>query len=156
MDQQITQSNLPLLLAKARENIISHFRPILKHFGLTEQQWRVMRVLFEQGELEPCELCDACDILSPSMTGILKRLQEMELVDRKAMEGDKRRVLIFLTPKSAQLAEQILPLIQQQYQLIEQAWGAPLIRQIYADMEALVALKTTSVQQVQLPDKRMD
>ena len=77
MDQHISQRNLPLLLTKARETIISQFRPILKHFGLTEQQWRVLRVLFEEGRAEPCYLCECCEILSPSMTGILKRLGEM-------------------------------------------------------------------------------
>ncbi len=151
MEQHISQQNLPLLLSKARETIISQFRPILKHFGLTEQQWRVLRILFEEGEVEPCYLCDICDILSPSMTGILKRLKEMGLVDRRPMDNDKRRVLIFLTPKSEQLAEQILPLIRKQYQLIEDAWGAELVAQIYTDMYTLIELKKVKVQQVPLP-----
>lgn len=151
MDQHISQRNLPLLLSKARETIISQFRPILKHFGLTEQQWRVLRVLFDEGEAEPCYLCDACDILSPSMTGILKRLGEMELIRREPMPGDKRRVLIFLTKKSECLAEDIIPLIRQQYQLIEEAWGSTLINQIYADIESLIQLNDVKVKQVLLP-----
>lgn len=152
MEQHISQQNLPLLLSKARETIISQFRPILKYFGLTEQQWRVLRILFEEGEVEPCYLCETCDILSPSMTGILKRLKEMGLIDRKSMENDKRRVLIFLTPKSEQLAEQIIPLIQQQYMLIEKAWGADLIAQVYAHMDTLIAMKHVKVEQVALPE----
>jgi homoprotocatechuate degradation regulator HpaR len=151
MDQHISQRNLPLLLSKARETIISQFRPILKHFGLTEQQWRVLRVLFEEGEAEPCYLCDACDILSPSMTGILKRLGEMGLIRREPLPGDKRRVLIFLTKKSERLAEEIIPLIRQQYQLIEEAWGSTLINQIYADIESLIQLNNVKVKQVMLP-----
>jgi homoprotocatechuate degradation regulator HpaR len=151
MDQHISQRNLPLLLSKARETIISQFRPILKHFGLTEQQWRVLRVLFEEGEAEPCYLCDACDILSPSMTGILKRLGEMGLIRREPLPGDKRRVLIFLTEKSERLAEEIIPLIRQQYQLIEEAWGSTLINQIYADIESLIQLNDVKVKQVMLP-----
>ena len=151
MDQHISQRNLPLLLTKARETIISQFRPILKHFGLTEQQWRVLRVLFEEGSAEPCYLCECCEILSPSMTGILKRLGEMGLIDRQPLKGDKRRVLISLTAKSEQLAREIIPLVQQQYQLIEQAWGSDLIAQIYTDIESLIELSNIKVKPVQLP-----
>ena len=151
MDQHISQRNLRLLLTKARETIISQFRPILKHFGLTEQQWRVLRVLFEEGTAEPCYLCECCEILSPSMTGILKRLGDMGLIDRQPLKGDKRRVLISLTAKSEQLAREIIPLVQQQYQLIEQAWGSDLIAQIYTDIESLIELSNIKVKPVQLP-----
>ena len=151
MDQHISQRNLPLLLTKARETIISQFRPILKHFGLTEQQWRVLRVLFEEGRAEPCYLCECCEILSPSMAGILKRLGEMGLIAREPLQGDKRRVLISLTAKSEQLAREIIPLVQQQYHLIEQAWGPDLITQIYTDIESLIECSQVQVKSVQLP-----
>ncbi|OUS29553.1 homoprotocatechuate degradation operon regulator, HpaR ['Osedax' symbiont bacterium Rs2_46_30_T18] len=156
MDQHISQRNLPLLLIKARETIISQFRPILKHFGLTEQQWRVLRVLFEEGTAEPCYLCECCEILSPSMTGILKRLGEMGLISREPLQGDKRRVLISLTAKSEELSREIIPLVQQQYHLIEQAWGPELIAKIYADIESLIELSHVQVKPVQLPPSRSE
>ncbi|EPJ49927.1 MAG: hypothetical protein OFPI_21870 [Osedax symbiont Rs2] len=151
MDQHISQRNLPLLLTKARETIISQFRPILKHYGLTEQQWRGLRGLFEEGRGEPCYLCECCEILSPSMTGILKRLGEMGLISREPMQGDKRRVLISLTTKSEQLSREIIPLVQHQYHLIEQAWGPDLISQIYNDIESLIERSNVKVKPVQLP-----
>jgi len=40
MPRKIVYRNLPLLLLKARESFLSHFRPILAHYGVTEQQWR--------------------------------------------------------------------------------------------------------------------
>ena len=79
---------------------MGHFRPILKHYGLTDQQWRVIRVLGETAEpLEPGQIAEACNILGPSLTGILKRLAEMQLVRREWSPVDQRRQLVSLTPK---------------------------------------------------------
>jgi hypothetical protein len=48
--------SLPMALLRARETAMSFFRPMLHGHGLTEQQWRVIRVLQEYGDLEFHEL----------------------------------------------------------------------------------------------------
>ena len=73
MKHHVANRNLPQMLLLAREHLMSHFRPILNHYGVTEQQWRILRVLDEHGQLEPRELCELCQILSPSMAGVLAR-----------------------------------------------------------------------------------
>jgi len=90
------------------------------------------------------------------MTGILKRLGEMGLISREPLQGDKRRVLISLTAKSEELSREIIPLVQQQYHLIEQAWGPELIAKIYADIESLIELSHVQVKPVQLPPSRSE
>lgn len=152
MEQQIKNRNLPLLLSQIRESVISHFRPILNHFGLTEQQWRVLRVLCEQKSLEPRDLCETCQILSPSMAGILKRLDEMEYIKRDPVKGDKRRVMISLTPKSRRLIQEMVPYVQQQYQLLEQAWGKELVDQLFNTVDAVMEVRDLPVEHVKLPD----
>ncbi|MFN8954252.1 MAG: homoprotocatechuate degradation operon regulator HpaR, partial [Burkholderiales bacterium] len=39
--------NLPRLLLEAREAVMFHTRPSLREHGLSDQQWRVLRVLGE-------------------------------------------------------------------------------------------------------------
>ena len=73
MDRRISYRNLPQLFLKAREELLGHFRPIINHFGLTEQQWRILRTLSEHEQLEPREICEICHILSPSLAGVLAR-----------------------------------------------------------------------------------
>ena len=46
-DQAFTHRNLPLLLLKAREALMQNRRPALRAHGLSDQQWRVLRVLAE-------------------------------------------------------------------------------------------------------------
>jgi homoprotocatechuate degradation regulator HpaR len=148
---RITHRNLPQLFLKARESLMSHFRPILNHFGLTEQQWRILRALDEHEQLEPREICDLCQILSPSMAGVLARMEEMGLVERKRVATDQRRVQVRLAHKGDQLIDEMAPLIERQYQLIEQAYGKPVFEALSDAFEGFLGAQSTPVQHIELP-----
>ena len=116
--------NLPLLLLQARERVISHFRPILNANGVTEQQWRIVRVLYEQPSLEPREIVELCRISSPSMAGVLARMEELGLVVRRRLQHDQRRVQVSLTPRARAMAGRMAPQIDATYRRIERQIGA--------------------------------
>jgi homoprotocatechuate degradation regulator HpaR len=130
--------NLPLLLLQARERVMARFRPILNAHGVTEQQWRVVRALNDEGPLEPRQIGEICCISSPSMAGMLARMEDLGLVDRKRMEQDQRRVLVSLTPKSKALVEQITPLSEQTYRELEDTLGADFIDALYGQLDRLL------------------
>ena len=44
------EHSLPMMLLRAREAVMGRFRPMLREFDLTEQQWRIIRVLAEVEE----------------------------------------------------------------------------------------------------------
>src|SRR3974390_1494342 len=115
--------NLPLLLLQARERVISHFRPILNANGITEQQWRIVRVLLEAPSLEPREIVELCSISSPSLAGVLARMEELGLVAPRRLQRDQRRVHVSLTPRSRALAARMTPEINATYRRIEQLVG---------------------------------
>lgn len=102
------QRNIPLLLMRAREVMMQNFRPILNKRNLTEQQWRILRALYEAKELEPRELCKICCILSPSMAGILKRMEDLGLIIKVPSKFDRRRVEVLLAPGVDKLVEEVL------------------------------------------------
>ncbi|MBS1141477.1 MAG: homoprotocatechuate degradation operon regulator, HpaR [Proteobacteria bacterium] len=154
MSRKLAYRNLPQLFLKAREELLCHFRPIISHFGLTEQQWRILRTLSEMEQLEPREICEICHILSPSMTGVLSRMEEMKLVTRERMPEDQRRVIVRLTPKSEQLVAELGPLIVEQYRIIEQAFGTELIKELYEVMDRVIAAERGPIPRVALPPKK--
>ena len=135
---------------------MSHFRPILNHFGVTEQQWRILRLLDEHGQLEPRELCEMCQILSSSMTGVLTRMEEVGLISRNQVADDRRRVLVRLAPCGDQLISEIAPLIDLQYQHIEQAFGKPVIVDLLNAFEGFIAAEPESVLHVTLSERSTD
>ncbi|MFT3666077.1 homoprotocatechuate degradation operon regulator HpaR [Piscinibacter sp.] len=134
--------NLPLLLLQAREGVLAHFRPILNSHGVTEQQWRVVRALYElgeRGELEPRQIGELCRISSPSLAGVLARMDELGLVARERMAGDQRRVRVTLTARSRAMAAAMAPRIESMYREIEAQIGVELIQRCYATVDELMA-----------------
>lgn len=98
------QSLAGTLLA-AREAVMKPIRPILRESGLTEQQWRVLRVLVDEGETDPSGLSQAGLLYSPTVTRILKELKDRGLLTRRADVNDGRRWLISVTDEGRQLLE---------------------------------------------------
>ena len=133
-----SRRNLPLLLLRSREGVMSHFRAILNQHGLTEQQWRVLRALLDESPLEPRQICERCQLLSASATGVLARMEELGLVRRERMAEDQRRVRVSITPKSRALARRMAPRIDAQYRELEQALGPELLDQVYATLDQLL------------------
>ncbi len=131
--------NLPLLLLRAREGVMAQFRAILNRHGLTEQQWRILRALLENAAMEPRQICEVCQLLSPSVAGVLARMEELGLVKRERMQNDQRRVLVTITPKSRALARKMAPLIDARYIELEAALGPELMVETYALLDRLTA-----------------
>jgi homoprotocatechuate degradation regulator HpaR len=132
--------NLPMLLLRAREGVLAHFRPILKAHGITEQQWRIVRVLMEAGPLEPRQIVGLCCISSPSLAGILARMDEMGLVARERVDHDQRRVKVSLTPASRRLAARMAPQIEAVYRDIEAHIGADFTARFYRTLDELITM----------------
>ena len=133
------QRNLPLLLLQARESVIRRFRPVLNANGVTEQQWRILRVLAELGPTEPRELVRLCALSSPSLTGILSRMEALELIRRERVEADQRRVLVSMTPASRALAKRLAPQVDAVYREIEQQVGHDFLQQLQDTLDQLTA-----------------
>src|SRR3569832_1919692 len=129
--------NLPLLLLQARERVISYFRPILNAHGITEQQWRIVRVLLEVPALEPRQIGELCAISSPSMAGVLERMEQAGYITRRRVQHDQRRVLVSLTAKSRQLTSEMSAEIEATYRRLEDTLGTEFSNQLHAALDYL-------------------
>jgi homoprotocatechuate degradation regulator HpaR len=115
--------NLPLLLLQTREVVFARFRPLLNEAGVTEQQWRVIRALLAHGPLEPREIAQVCCFSSPSMAGILARMDELGWVVREQLAHDQRRVRVSVSESGQALARALAPRIEAAYAELEQQLG---------------------------------
>lgn len=97
--------SLPMALLRAREAVMRQFRPSLHDYGITEQQWRVLRALTSVETIEVMELAQATFLLAPSLSRILKDLEDRQLVTRRASDTDLRRGLISISPAGRALIE---------------------------------------------------
>lgn len=115
--------SLPIALLRAREAVMSHFRPILAQRDITEQQWRVIRVLQEVGTLDASEVAERAFILAPSLTRMIRSLEERRFISRHKDIGDGRRVLLTIAPAGEAAIRDILPDSHKIYQDLENRYG---------------------------------
>ncbi len=92
-----TSRSLPISLIRAREGVMAPIREMLAETGITEQQWRVLRVLAEHGSLDTSTLADRASLLFPSLTRIATTLRNKGLITQTRDEVDRRRQLIEIT-----------------------------------------------------------
>ncbi|VCU61198.1 Homoprotocatechuate degradative operon repressor [Tritonibacter mobilis] len=93
-------------MLRARERVMGPVRQLLNGQDLTEQQWRVLRVVQESGPIDPTQIADQACLLLPSLTRILQKLQEKGLIDRARDETDRRRQVITLTESGMRVIEE--------------------------------------------------
>lgn len=93
-----TSRSLPIALLRARERVMGPIRNLLTSAGITEQQWRVLRVLQEGGPMEPTRIAEDACLLLPSLTRILQKLEEKDLIHRARDSRDRRKRVVQIAP----------------------------------------------------------
>ncbi|WP_011581788.1 MULTISPECIES: homoprotocatechuate degradation operon regulator HpaR [Chelativorans] len=138
-----TRRTLPMALLRAREVVMERFRPLLGDYGLTEQQWRVLRVLNEVDEMDATKLARQASVLLPSLTRIIKLLVSRGLIETRKDPEDSRRALARLTSEGRNLIFGVAPDSVKIYRQIEALYGADRLSHLLDELELLInALET--------------
>ena len=107
--------SLPMMLYRTLDTVMPRFREIFKTFGLTEQQWRVLRVLWQCEQIPFRELADLTLIPAPSLVGVIDRLTRRGLARRRRSETDRRNVFVQATEEGQALESQVMPRVDEAY-----------------------------------------
>jgi len=135
--------NLPRLLLQARESVMAHTRPSLREHGLSDQQWRVLRVLGEHGTVETGRVAREAFILGPSLTGVLARMERDGLVQRERDPADQRRSVVEATPKGLKLVQKLSRTIEEHYGWMEKSIGKQKLAELYELLDEVIELERT-------------
>jgi len=104
-----TDRSLPIALIRAREGVMSPIRDMLAETNITEQQWRVLRVLSEHGQMDAKSLAERASLLFPSLTRIAATLRKKGLVTQTRDEKDRRRQFIAITASGQKIIDDRIP-----------------------------------------------
>lgn len=135
---QPTRLTLPIALLRAREAVMDQFRPMLQAHGVTEQQWRVLRVIREAGETDATDLARNACILAPSLSRIIKTLEANGMIALFKDKKDGRRALIRLTAAGEEFIAALAPESAAIYREIEKRLGAKRIDVLLKDIDFLI------------------
>ena len=133
--------SLPMALYRTLDAVMPRFRKIFNDFGLTEQQWRVLRVLWDLEAVTLTRLAALTLIPAPSLVGIVDRLERAELVTRQRSEADRRKVNVVLTSQGAALEDEIMPRVASAYADLKQAVDPETWDRVLDGLNAIAATR---------------
>ena len=96
------------------------YGPILKELNITYPQYLVLLVLWQKGNQTVNEICQSLYLESNTITPLLKRLEEKEIITRSRSQKDERIVNISLTENGISLKNKALEIPEQIYCSINQ------------------------------------
>lgn len=132
--------SLPMLLVRAREAVMQRFRPHLREHDITEQQWRILRVLAEEKSADMLSLSRRCNIQPPSLSRTIPLLIDRGLVRRCNHGNDQRRILVDLTPQGRTLFRAISKESAVVYARLESDLGSERVDKIYKLISELISI----------------
>jgi homoprotocatechuate degradation regulator HpaR len=137
-----------MMLYRALDAVMPRFRRIFNEFGLTEQQWRVLRVLWEHDDIAFRDLAEITLIPAPSLVGIVDRLSGQGLVGRRRSEADRRNVFVHATAEGRALKRKVQPRVDQAYAELRGSIDDEEWDQLISALERLGSIETEA------PDSR--
>lgn len=95
------------LLNKTQNSVLIHFRSKLNEYNVTPVQYAVLKCLWDEDMLSPKQISQEISLDASTVTGILDRLENKNLIRRTPSSTDRRTLIIALTDKGRALQADI-------------------------------------------------
>jgi homoprotocatechuate degradation regulator HpaR len=133
------EQSIGAVILNAKEAVLDPMRPKLQEHKITEPQWRVLRVLNDRVAPDATRLAELALLHAPSVTRILKELEERKLVVREPDAHDLRRSLVALTPAGRELVRIVSRDVLRLWQAYSERFGALRLERLLDELLALSA-----------------
>jgi DNA-binding MarR family transcriptional regulator len=109
-----------LNVLRTADQLQIRFARLFRQFGLTPQQYNVLRILRGEGRPLPIlEIASRMITVVPGITGLIDRLEAASLVERKRCDQDRRVTYVAIAPQAVEILRQIdEPLLELHRQLL--------------------------------------
>lgn len=136
-----TERSLPIALLRARETVMIPIRELLQESNISEQKWRVLRVVEEKGALEQTAIAEAACLLLPSLTRIVQSLEADGFLTRQPDSSDRRKTIVEITDIGRDLIAANTPKSNEIYQRLEKSFGKKKMNDLLDLLEELQHLR---------------
>jgi DNA-binding MarR family transcriptional regulator len=86
------------------------YKPYLDKMGITYPQYLVLLVLWENDEVTVNQITDKLLLNTNTVSPLLKRMQQSDLIERLRCKKDERSVIVQLTEKGKELKNEASPI----------------------------------------------
>ena len=115
MTQSDIYSEYSFLLEKTNRRIKQYAQKRFNEFdfGVTVDQWMVLKQLYPSSDKNQSELAEATFKGTPTLTRIVDLLCAKELTQRLADAHDRRKSRVVLTPRGSEKVKEMIPKVSQ-------------------------------------------
>lgn len=117
-------------------------REMLSKSGISEQKWRVLRVVAESGPMDQTVISERACMLLPSLTRMLRAMENDGLVHRGPCATDGRKTLVLVAPKGTELLDKHADEANEIFQRLRDNFGHEDMRTLLDMLERLQRIAT--------------
>lgn len=139
-----TGRSLPIALLRARETVMGPIRDMLATSGVNEQKWRVLRVVQEHGPMELTHIAQQACLLLPSLTRIIRAMEDEGLIARTTPPEDRRKTVVAVTEAGRALIRAHAGASKAIFDQLEQDFGHDDLETLLDLLEKLQTLDLTA------------
>jgi len=141
------EQSIAAVMLGAKESVIAPMRTKLRDYNITEPQWRVMRVINDRGATDATGLAEVGLLHAPSVTRILKELEERKLIIREPDPNDRRRTVVALTAEGREVVKVVSRHVMRVMREYSDRFGDQRLERLLAELRALsAAIKGVNVE----------
>src|SRR5262245_19837508 len=97
-----------LNILRTADRLQIRFARLFRKFGLTPQQYNILRILRGEGRPLPIlEMAARMLTVVPRITGLIDRLESASLVERKRCDQDRRVTYVAIAPRALEILAEI-------------------------------------------------
>ena len=85
----------------------------LSEHGVSFGHWTFLRILWNRDGLTQKELSDLAGVMEPTTFSAVKAMEQMGLIERRQLPGNRKNMHVFLTPAGRALEEALVPLAEE-------------------------------------------
>lgn len=109
--------NVGTMLSQVARLLRREFDARARAIGVTRPQWQVLILVHRNAGISPkWDLAELLEVEPITLSRMIDRLQEAQLVERRPDPADRRAWRLFLTSKGDELLAKLMPLAQETYE----------------------------------------
>ncbi|NOY55654.1 MAG: MarR family transcriptional regulator [Actinobacteria bacterium] len=132
------ERSVPMMFYRALDAVLPPFREIFAKFNITQPQWRVLRVLWDEDGQNLTSIAERTLIVPTVLVGIVDRLERDGRVERRRSHKDRRRVHVCLTESGRALKDDVVPLVRDVYVQLQAALEPEEWANLYDAIDKLI------------------
>ena len=111
--EAVPNDRLAHLVKDATRALLRALQMRLTEHAVSLGHWTFLRILWEKDGLTQRELSEQAGVMEPTTFSAVQAMEKLGYVTRRQLDGNKKKIFIFLTAKGRQLKDKLVPLAEE-------------------------------------------